>query len=168
MLSHPEKDGVWDIHFVNYNRQEPDEKTKTGFIADENPISVSGVKADLVTPAGFTIGKVEWMTPESPDAQELLVERAGNRVRFTAPKFLVYGLARVHLVMGETTARTSVLPCPPSTLARLRPLVPAPAQGNPETAVTPAGNGCGTCHERQMRWETEDRAKLLARQATGR
>jgi hypothetical protein len=166
--SHPEKDGVWDIHFVNYNRQDPDEKKKTGFIADENPIPVSGVRADLETPAGFTIGKVEWMTPESPEAQELPVERAGNRVRFTAPQFLVYGLARVHLVAGGTTARASALPSPPLALASLRPLVPAPAPGKAETAVTPAGSGCGTCHERQMRWETEDRAKLLARQAPGR
>ncbi|HZT32417.1 MAG TPA: hypothetical protein VFA33_21185 [Bryobacteraceae bacterium] len=100
--SYPEKRGTWDIHFVNYNRKEPGEKEKTGLIADENLIPVSGIKADLVSPPGFSVDKVEWMTPESAGVKELSVERSGDRVRFTAPEFLVYAVARVHLSAGSS------------------------------------------------------------------
>ena len=95
--SRPEKGNTWDIHFVNYNRKEPPENERTGRPADENPIPVSGVTADLVRPAGLSVGKIEWMTPESPESRELSIEHAGNRVHFTAPEFLVYAVARVHL-----------------------------------------------------------------------
>ena len=61
--SRPEKGNIWDIHFVNYNRQEPPENERTGLAADENPIPVSGVTADLVSPAGLAVRKIEWMTP---------------------------------------------------------------------------------------------------------
>jgi hypothetical protein len=98
--SRPEKGNTWDIHFVNYDRKVPPENERTGLAADENPIAVSGVKADLVSPAGLSVHKVEWMTPESPDAQDLPIEKAGNRVHFTAPEFLVYAVARVRLVPG--------------------------------------------------------------------
>jgi hypothetical protein len=94
--SRPEKGNIWDIHFVNYNRKEPPENERTGLAADENPIPVSGVKADLVSPAGLSVRKIEWMTPESPESRELRIENAGNRVHFTAPGFLVYAVARVH------------------------------------------------------------------------
>ena len=94
--SRPEKGNIWDIHFVNYNRKEPPENERTGLPADENPIPVSGVKADLVSPAGLSVRKIEWMTPESPESRELRIENAGNRVYFTAPGFLVYAVARVH------------------------------------------------------------------------
>lgn len=94
--SRSEKGNIWDIHFVNYNRKEPPENERTGLAADENPIPVSGVKADLVSPAGLSVRKIEWMTPESPESRELRIENAGNRVHFTAPGFLVYAVARVH------------------------------------------------------------------------
>ena len=165
--SHPEQGGTWDIHFVNYNRKEPDEKHKTGFIADENPIPVAGVKADLVSPAGYTIRKVEWMTPESPEAQELPLERSGNRVRFTAPEFLVYGLARVHLVAGETRAQSSAAAVKPLVLASLRPLLVAAPQADASAAPVAASGDCGTCHEKKVRWETVERARRQAqREAT--
>ncbi len=94
--SRSEKGNIWDIHFVNYNRKEPPENERTGLAADENPIPVSGVTADLVSPAGLSVRKIEWMTPESPESRELRIENAGNRVHFTAPGFLVYAVARVH------------------------------------------------------------------------
>jgi hypothetical protein len=94
--SRPEKGNIWDIHFVNYNRKEPPENERTGLAADENPIPVSGVKADLVSPAGRSVRKIEWMTSESPESRELRIENAGNRVHFTTPGFLVYAVARVH------------------------------------------------------------------------
>lgn len=112
--SKPAKDGAWDIHFVNYNRKEPGEKEKKGLIADENPIAVSGVTGDLVPPPGFSITKVEWMTPESPDAQSLSIDTAGGRTRFSVPEFLVYGVARVHLAPGGSgsASKTSSLRLP--------------------------------------------------------
>ena len=94
--SRPEKGNIWDIHFVNYNRKEPPDGDRTGRPVDENPIPVSGVQADLVSPAGLAVRKIEWMTPESPESQELRIENAGNHVHFTAPEFLVYAVARVH------------------------------------------------------------------------
>jgi hypothetical protein len=161
--SHPEKGSTWDIHFVNYNRKEPGEKQKTDFIADENPIPVSGVKGDLVSPAGFSISKIEWMTPESPEPQELRIEKAGNRARFAAPEFLVYAVARVHLVPGETTARNGAVLPPPLKLAASRPAQFVAPQTQASVAQTSSNTDCGTCHERTVKWETEGRAQLLQR-----
>ena len=93
--SRPVTGNTWDIHFVNYDRKEPPENERTGLPADENPMAVSGVKADLVSPAGLPVRKIEWMTPESPEPEELRIESAGNRVHFTAPGFLVYAVARL-------------------------------------------------------------------------
>jgi hypothetical protein len=161
--SHPQKGDTWDIHFVNYNRKEPGEKEKTGFIADENPIAVSGVKADLVSPAGFSISKIEWMTPESPEPQDLRIEKAGNRVRFTAPEFLVYAVARVHLVPGETTTRKGAVPSTPSLVAASPPAQFAALQTQESTGPASSSGDCGTCHERMVKWETEGRAQSLQR-----
>jgi hypothetical protein len=140
--SHPKKGGTWDIHFVNYNRKEPGEKEKTGFIADENPIAVSDVKADLVSPAGFSISKIEWMTPESPESQELRIEKAGNRVRFTAPEFLVYAVARVYLASGETTAHNGAVLPTPSTAATSQPAQHAASRTHGSAGHTSSGAEC--------------------------
>jgi hypothetical protein len=161
--SHPEKGNIWDIHFVNYNRKEPGEKEKTGFIADENPIAVSGVKADLVSPAGFSISKIEWMTPESPESQELRIEKAGNRVRFTAPEFLVYAVARVHLVPGENTTQNSAVRSTASTVATLQRAQLTASRTNGNVRQTSSTADCGTCHEQTTRWETELRAQMIQR-----
>jgi len=82
---------------VNYNRKEPPENERTGRPADENPIPVSGVTADLVSRPVSRSAKSSGWTPESPESRELSIEHAGNRVHFTAPEFLVYAVARVHL-----------------------------------------------------------------------
>jgi hypothetical protein len=102
--SRPQAGNGWDIHFVNYARKEPGEKEKTGFVADENPIAVSGVRADLASPPGFSIRKVEWLTPESDSLRELPLDRNGGRVRFSTPEFLVYAVARVYLSAGASRA----------------------------------------------------------------
>jgi hypothetical protein len=131
--SNPPNGGVWDIHFVNYNRQEPDAKArKTGLIADEKPIAVSGVKADLAVPPGFSVTKVDWITPESPAPSSPVIEKASNRVRFSAPEFLVYAVARVHLAPGGPQ-QSATLPDSPLRTASTRPL---PASAAPESSAT--------------------------------
>ena len=87
---------------MNYSRKEPSAKEARGFIGDEKPTPVAGIKADLVCPLGSSIRKIQWMTPESPELKDLAFEQAGNRVRFSAPEFLVYGVARVHLGSGTS------------------------------------------------------------------
>jgi hypothetical protein len=112
--SNPQKGSIWDIHFVNYSRKEAGAKQTTGFIADENPTPVAGIKTDLAAPRGQSVRQIQWMTPEAPDLKEVSFEQAGNRVRFSTPELLVYGVARVHLgpgasTRGTSTAQTSIL-----------------------------------------------------------
>ena len=89
---------------MNYSRKEPSAKEAKGFIGDENPMPVAGIKADLIRPLGSSIRKIQWMTPESPDLKDIAFEQAGNRVRFSVPEFLVYGVARIHLSSDTSTA----------------------------------------------------------------
>lgn len=96
--SRPAAGGELTVHFVNYNRHEPREPRSAGAgIADEKPIAVAGIKADLRVPAGARVSAVQAFSPENPDPVELPIESSGGRVRFTMPEFLVYGVARVRL-----------------------------------------------------------------------
>jgi hypothetical protein len=92
----PARGNEIDIHFVNYNRDESQDPPKRG-VEDERPIPVSQVKCDLVIPEGFRASRVEFITPEEPEPKALPLEIAGNRARFTAPQFLVYGIVRMHM-----------------------------------------------------------------------
>jgi hypothetical protein len=84
------------LHFVNYNRREPAQPKSGGRgIADEKPIAVRDATADLRLPPGVRVTKVVAMTPESPEPAECKFTVARNRVQFTVPEFLVYGVARV-------------------------------------------------------------------------
>ena len=47
------------------------------------------------------------MTPESPASADLVFEQISDRVRFSTPEFLVYGVARVHLTPGAAKSRTT-------------------------------------------------------------
>jgi hypothetical protein len=90
------------VHFVNYNRTEPEKKRSAGRgIVDENPIAAPEIAADLVVPAGFRAIAVEVMTPESPEPVRLASRTAGGRVKFTLPSFLVYSVARIQLARAE-------------------------------------------------------------------
>lgn len=89
------------VHFVNYNRVEPDKKRSAGGgIKDEKPVAVDGIKADVLLPAGFRVGKVLALSPEQDEPVELAAESKDGRVRFTVPKFLVYGVAWIKLEPG--------------------------------------------------------------------
>lgn len=97
--SRPANGAELTVHFVNYNRTEPEKPRSAGRgIVDEKPIAVEGVKADVVIPAGYRAGKVRALTPEEPEGVELKADVADGRVRFTLPKFLVYSVARVELI----------------------------------------------------------------------
>ena len=95
--SRPAKSNEVTLHFVNYNREEGPEGYQGRGIVDEKPIPVSGVGVDFVVPTGSRVVKVEALSPEKPEPQEVVTEAAGGRVRFTLPEFLVYGMARIHL-----------------------------------------------------------------------
>jgi hypothetical protein len=92
-----QRDNEIDLHFVNYDREEGPEGYRGNGIADEKPIAVESVKVDFVLPEGSRAAKVEVLSPETPDPQEIEIEESDGRIRFTLPEFLVYGLARIHL-----------------------------------------------------------------------
>jgi hypothetical protein len=96
--SRPEQGDEVTLHLVNYNRREPKEKRSAGRgIIDENPVAAEGVQVDLLVPTGFRVLRVEGLSPEEPRPVVLPIEQKEGRVRFTMSRFLVYGIARVHL-----------------------------------------------------------------------
>ena len=94
-------EGEIDLHFVNYNRTEPppgpDGRPSPGAgIAEEKPIAVSGIVADLALPSGSSLKSIRFLTPERADEQALVpMPSRDGRVRFTVPEFLVYGVVRI-------------------------------------------------------------------------
>ncbi len=96
--SKPAKGGEITLHFVNYNRTEPEKpKSPGGGIKDEKPTAAEGVKADFVIPKDMRVIFVRVVTPENPDGTKVKFEVKDGRVRFEVPKFLVYAVARVVL-----------------------------------------------------------------------
>jgi hypothetical protein len=94
--SKPRKGNEITLHFVNYNRKEPKGKANAGRgYVDDNPIAAEGVKVDFQVPAGRRVVRVEALTPEEPMPLALKTEIQAGRLRFTMPRFLVYGIARV-------------------------------------------------------------------------
>ena len=97
--SQPAAGGEWDLHFVNYNREEPPKQngqpSSGGGIQDEKPIAVAGIAADLAVPAGRQIAAIRFATPESDLERDLAWKADAGRVRFTLPEFLVYGVVRI-------------------------------------------------------------------------
>ena len=86
------------LHFVNYNRDEPaDKKNRGSGIKDEKPISAPPCQADVKLDAKQRVSGVEFLTPEAPEARPLEFQQASNRLRFTVPEFLVYGVVRIQL-----------------------------------------------------------------------
>lgn len=84
------------IHLVNYNRIEPEKpKSAGGGIVDEKPIVAESLKGDVVLPSGFKVGKVELVSPEKPEPAQLEFRQVGNRVQFTVPEMLIYGVVRI-------------------------------------------------------------------------
>lgn len=97
--SRPNQGNEVALHFVNYNREEPVKKRSAGSgIKDEKPIAVDEVAVDLVLPEKTRVARVVFSAPEAPKNVELRSEVRSGRVRFTVPRFLVYGVARVGLI----------------------------------------------------------------------
>ncbi len=84
------------LHFVNYNREEPADKTNRGSgIKDEKPIAAAAGKTDMKLDPEFRVSRVEFLTPETEQPRVLQFEQAGSRLRFNVPEFLVYGVVRI-------------------------------------------------------------------------
>ena len=100
--SYPAMGGELDLHFVNYNRHESANRSASEHgIADENPIPASSFEVDLVLP---TEGKnrpraerLEFLTPERDQPEELEFHQTNDRVRARVPEFLVYGVVRIQM-----------------------------------------------------------------------
>ena len=87
-----------DVHFMNYNRIEPEKKKGAGGgIKDEKPIPVEGVVAEIVVPAGFRVARVQAVSPESPEPVNLAPTVNAGRVRFAMPAILIYAVAQIQL-----------------------------------------------------------------------
>jgi hypothetical protein len=67
------------VHLVNYRPDSP----------------ATDVKLSVSVPQGWKVRQVELLSPESPKARSLPVERTGNQVNATVPKLEVYALLSV-------------------------------------------------------------------------
>lgn len=107
--SRPAADDELDIHFVNYSRTEPPkgrdgQPSPGGGIKDEKPIEAPAIECDVVVPAGFTVTSVAAISPEQPEPETLKFTAEKGRVKFTMPKLLVYGVARIALAKQVAAA----------------------------------------------------------------
>ena len=85
----PEGHEALTLHWVNYRQDEE---------ADiETPQPVGPVQVDCKVPVGYVVQKVEWLYPEKGDSVILHHETLGERIRFTIPNVIVYGLSVLHL-----------------------------------------------------------------------
>lgn len=71
------------VHLVNFNRTEQDGK--------ELPIAAAPARIDLRLPVGFKAKRVIFLTPEAKP-QKLKFSSTKERLQFTTPAWLVYGL----------------------------------------------------------------------------
>jgi hypothetical protein len=98
--SHPASANEITLHFVNYNWQEPTDKSQRGF-KYENPISAPAFEVDLHLPRDFTAKQIAFLTPEQEEPQRLDFKQTGTRLRLRVPEFLVYGVVRILLANAK-------------------------------------------------------------------
>ena len=77
------------LHWVNYQQ---DEDTDI-----ETPQPVGPVQVDCKVPEGYTVQKVAWLYPEKGEPVILSHETRGERIHFTIPGVIVYGLSVLYL-----------------------------------------------------------------------
>ena len=85
----PDGHAALALHWVNYQQDEE---------ADiETPQPVGPVQVDCKVPAGYAVQNVEWLYPEKGDPVVLPHVLRGERVKFTIPTVIVYGLSVLRL-----------------------------------------------------------------------
>lgn len=77
------------LHWVNYRQ---DEETDI-----ETPQPVGPVRVECKVPMGYVVQRVEWLYPEKEDSVVLHHETLGERIHFTIPSVIVYGLSVLRL-----------------------------------------------------------------------
>ena len=85
----PEGHKALALHWVNY-RQDEDADIET-------PQPVGPIQVECKVPAGYSVQKVEWLYPEKGGSVTLDHETVGERIHFTIPSVIVYGLSVMHL-----------------------------------------------------------------------
>ncbi|MCH2366355.1 MAG: hypothetical protein MK554_03925 [Planctomycetes bacterium] len=86
------------VHFVNYNRTERgDGGNPGGTIKDEKPIAVKEFGAKVRLPGGFTVSRVEFLTPEADKPVALQHKISSGSLSIRIPSFSAYGVARIRL-----------------------------------------------------------------------
>ena len=88
----PEGHEALTLHWVNYRQ---DEETDI-----ETPQPTGPIQVECNVPEGYLVHKVEWLYPEKSDSVVLHHEMLGERIRFTIPSVIVYGLSVMHLRKG--------------------------------------------------------------------
>jgi len=78
------------LHFVNFRRDESQANKEVPIMSD--PVAV-----DLRLPMRGKVASVSFITPEAAGVQPMVFQQKGDRVSFSTPKFLVYGLAVVQM-----------------------------------------------------------------------
>ena len=69
------------VHLLNYNYR--------------NTPEVEGIGVSLRVPAGATVDRVQWLSPDEPDARPLTFRIEQGAAKFTVPRLAVYGVAVV-------------------------------------------------------------------------
>ena len=77
------------LHWVNYRQDEE---------ADiETPQPTGPIQVECKVPEGYSVHKVEWLYPEKSDSVPVHHDTCGERIHFTIPSVIVYGLSVLHL-----------------------------------------------------------------------
>lgn len=107
--SRPSAGNELTLHFVNYNREEPQDKQNRGSgLKDEKPIAVPGTKADLRVAEAERVLRVEFLAPEKDGATRLEFKQQAGRLTFEVPPFLVYGIARISFAENDAKKEGTV------------------------------------------------------------
>jgi len=77
------------LHWVNYRQDEES--------SIEVPSPVGPLRVECAVPSGCEVERVEWLYPEMRQPAVLEHTTDGDRIRFTIPSLIVYGLSVLHL-----------------------------------------------------------------------
>ena len=77
------------LHWVNYRQDEES--------AIEVPSPVGPLQVTCAIPDGYDVERVEWLYPEMRQPAILEHTRDGDRIHFTIPSLIVYGLSVLHV-----------------------------------------------------------------------